>query len=429
MSTEKSRLGLYAWGGPGTVEMLRVKHGSWNMRVDEQSILQLYNEQSLRQAAALGVTDMWVTYSWGFGEQREQPHRQYLREKLPLFQRYGIRTHAYVQGPNRVVQEFNPELFCRDGNGQLLPYSAGRAMVCTRTPGGLEQVLQPIRDACNERVDGVFMDNMLCGAPPAYIRSDHATFFGCACTWCQEAFATEYGYPMPVRIRAGERQVRDTIDFRCATLQRLVAAASAICRKAGKEFGVNLFDPLWHDPALTFGYNLQALLPHVDYQLFENHALVAQGKVANGHLRHCIAAAGKPTFIVSYRKGIGCDDQWSQADINAIVSEAAVLGYFPCIKASEYVRGRVWHSADLSRWQQPVAQRQWQVRSALPRQKPLPRSSACGRILGVVTSMLQQRMGRWIFESRLPRIVPRRQLIAWMCRQPGTHRLQDATRA
>lgn len=417
MKQHTTRLGLYAWGGPGTADMIRVKHGTWGMEVDDASFLSAYDDVNIDRAASLGVTDMWLTYSWGFGDAAEQAQREHLRGRLPAFRRRGITTHAYVQGPNRVLRDCNPELFCRDGNGCLLPYSAGRAMVCTNNPEGMNAVLARVQAACNEDCDGVFMDNMLYGAPPAYVRRDFATFFGCACRWCRDLFAAQYGYPLPLCERKGEEQVADCVRFRCDALHRLVAAASNICKAAGKEFGTNLFDPVWHDSALTFGYELQALTPHLSYLLFENHALVEEGKVSNAHLLDVIRDAGKPAFIVSYRKGIGCDAQWSQRDIDALVGDAQALGYCACIKASEYVRKRTWHAADLSKWKRPQPFASGQASNAVHPKLPLPASTPVGRMAGMLAARLQQKFGQALFGQPLPRFVPRRQLIAWMCRK------------
>ncbi len=425
MKQHTTRLGLYAWGGPGTADMIRVKHGSWGMSVDGASFLRLYEDESIEHAASLGVTDMWVTYSWGFCDAAEQAQRGYLRSRLPAFRRRGIATHAYVQGPNRVIRDCAQDLFCKDGDNRLLPYSAGRAMVCTNNPEGMHAVLSRVQAACKEDCDGVFMDNMLYGAPPAYARRDFATFFGCACHWCRDLFAAQNGYALPLYERKGEKQVADCVRFRCDSLHRLVAAASGICKSSGKAFGVNLFDPVWHDPELTFGYAVDALTPHLNYLLFENHALAGEGNVSNAHLCDVIREAGKPAFIVSYRKGIGCDAQWSQRDIDALAGDAQRLGYFACMKASEYVHMNTWHAADLSKWKkpEPVAGRE---RSATHPKTPLPASTLLGRVTGMLAARVQQRCGRAIFELPLPGIVPRRQLIAWMCRRRQRY-VYDAT--
>ncbi|MCD4686006.1 MAG: hypothetical protein K8S97_08720 [Anaerolineae bacterium] len=66
-----SRIGLYAWGGPGTIRLINTKYHA--PRIDAASFMQLYEPEFLRAArATLGVTDMWVTYSWGFGDAAEQ---------------------------------------------------------------------------------------------------------------------------------------------------------------------------------------------------------------------------------------------------------------------------------------------------------------------------------------------------------------------
>jgi hypothetical protein len=186
---------------------------------------------------------------------------------------------------------------------------------------------------------------------------------------------------------------------------------------------VNLYDPVWHAPELFFGYSFPAVLPHLSHLLFENHALGAAG-VNNAHLAGVIRQAGKAAFIVSYRKGIGCDAQWPQRDLDAIASEAAALGYHPCLKASEYVRGKTWHAADLSAWKTPAVT---PVAPGRPRfsPKPLPASTPLGRLKAQLVGALQKRLSRWFFETRLP-MPGRRKLFAAVCRSAHPFTLADA---
>jgi len=60
----EERVGFYLWGGPGTIRIIEVKY--FTPRMDRQSIMTCYDYDYLARAQALfGITDCWVTYSWG----------------------------------------------------------------------------------------------------------------------------------------------------------------------------------------------------------------------------------------------------------------------------------------------------------------------------------------------------------------------------
>ncbi|WP_162909716.1 hypothetical protein [Aggregatilinea lenta] len=338
------RVGLYAWGGPGTIRLLQVKYHA--PRIDAASFMALYDDAALAEAKdKLGVTDMWVTFSWGFSTATEQPDRRFIVERLPNFAQYDIAPHAYVQGLNLVTDEFaDQDVFCCDPHGRLLPYSKGRSFTCPNKPAARAVIRQRVEAACAHPFAGVFIDNLMFGLPPFMVRRDYTSFFGCACEHCQAAFRQQYGYALPTGPRRSPQQIADTLDFRARTLTDLCAEMSCITRDAGKTFGVNLYDPYWHAPEFHFGYSLAQLGPHLDYYLIENHALAA----SNRHLIPLIAADDKPVFVVSYRDGIGHDAAYTQAEIDAIWCEAAALGYFPALKATEYITDGTWHALDLS---------------------------------------------------------------------------------
>ena len=48
--------------------------------------------------------------------------------------------------------------------------------------------------------------------------------------------------------------------------------------------------------------------------------------------------------MVSYKRGIGRERLYSQADFDAVYSESRSVGYVPCYKASEYTTKGVWHN-------------------------------------------------------------------------------------
>lgn len=349
-----SRIGIYAWGGPGTIRLLRTKYH--NPSIDEGSFLRLYEPGYLAAARQkLGVTDMWVTYSWGFSDATEAEDRRYIVERLPNFRREHIAAHAYVQGFNLVTDEFaGQDPFCRDSRGRLLPYSKDRSQTCPNNPQARDILLRRVEAACREPFDGVFIDNIIAGLPPFFVRRDYASFFGCSCRHCRERFRSQYGYALRPGTKLGEKQIADYLSFRSHSVFEVLSRASELVRSSGKQFGVNLYDPCCHAPELYFGYCLDHLLPLLDYLLIENFALGRAGGPDNTHLTPLIESARKPVFVVSYRDGIGYDAAYTQHDIDAIWSEAADLGYSPCLKATEYVTGSTWHALDLDQISAPT---------------------------------------------------------------------------
>ncbi len=360
-------IGLYAWGGPGTIRLLKVKYHS--PHIDEASYLRLYEPDTLAAARQkLGVTDMWVTYSWGFADDTERQDRRYIVERLPGFQQQGIHTHAYIQGLNVVTGEFaGQDIFCRDAHGHLLPYSKGRALTCPNNPQARAIILDRVGAACREDFSGIFIDNILFGLPPFFVRRDYTSFFGCSCRHCRASFRAQYGYALPPDSKTGEQQITDYLDFRRRSVLSLLEEAAGICHAAHKRFGVNLYDPISHTPEVYFGYRLADLVPLLDYYLVENHALGKPGGLDNTHLRPLIAA-DKPVFVVSYRHGIGQEAAYRPSDLDAIWSEAAALGYAPCLKATEYTTRGIWHTLDLETVRPPVT-----TSSALPAGPRQPR--------------------------------------------------------
>jgi hypothetical protein len=338
------RIGLYAWGGPGTIRLLKVKYHS--PQIDERSFMSLYDAEFLQEAQQkIGVTDMWVTYSWGFSDSTEHVDRRFIVERLENFQRQGIATHAYIQGLNLVTEEFKTQdVFCRDSRGRLLPYSKGRSLTCPNNPAARDIITHRVEAACQEAFDGIFVDNILFGLPPFFFRSDYTSFWGCSCDCCQRQFRSDYGYTLPLSEKSGEQVIADYIDFRCRIVADLLHYLSGIARSAGKQFGINLYDPLWHVPELHFGYSLPSIKNSLDYFLIENHALEKQSGIDNTHLLPLISSTSKPVFVVSYRDGIGYDSAYRQTDLQAIWADAASLNYSPCLKATEFVTDNVWHA-------------------------------------------------------------------------------------
>ncbi|MCD4686005.1 MAG: hypothetical protein K8S97_08715 [Anaerolineae bacterium] len=307
-----------------------------------------------------------------------------------------------MQGLNVVTADFaDQDIFCRDARGRLLPYSRGRALTCPNNPAATQIITDRVRRACGEAFDGVYVDNMLFGLPPFFVRRDYVSFFGCACPHCQDRFREQFGYPLPRNSKAGAEVIRDYLAFRVQSVQRLLTDLSGIARAAEKQFGINLYDPLFFTPELYFGYRLAGVIPLLDYLLIENHAFDrTQSHINNAHLRPLIELSSKPVFIVSYRDGIGSDAAYSQADVDAIWGEATALGYRPCLKATEFVTDGVWHALDISRLRPPrvapVAPAASQVAA-----RTLKRSSLLRRQIVRLFSIYYAQAATAAFEHRL----------------------------
>ena len=91
-----------------------------------------------------------------------------------------------------------------------------------------------------------------------------------------------------------------------------------------------------------------------DYLLFENHYLPTR-KRSNAYLKPLMKPSSTPVFVVSYKRGIGREKHYSQAEFDAVYSESQALGYVPCYKASEYTTKGVWHNLRFEQLQ-PVQQ-------------------------------------------------------------------------
>jgi hypothetical protein len=348
----KKRVGLYAWGGPETIQLLKTKYHS--PRIDEESFVTLYELEYLQRAQELfGVTDAWVTYSWGFSDAREQDGYSFLREKLPNFQQLGIKTHAYVQGLNLATADFlDQDLFCRDPWGRLIPYSKGRSFTCPNNPNVVSLITNRVERACQEDVDGIFVDNILFGLPPFAVYSDFLPFFGCACIHCQEQFRTQFGYALPLFEKRGQ-EVSDYLEFRASSIQKIIERLSRIVHAHHKEFGINLSDPTLRLDTLYYGYKFDTIEPFLDYLLIENHSLPDWKSRSNAHLHKIIQSTQKPVFVVSYKHGIGSEPHYTQVDIDRIFSESKHLGYSVCLKATEFTTNGVWHTLNLSALRAP----------------------------------------------------------------------------
>ena len=381
INSTQQRAGVYCWAGPGTERMIRLKYPQHE--IDRQSLWHSYDQEQLRQAKEkLGTTDAWVSYSWGFSEQTEQVDYQFLRERLENFQRLGIRTHAYVQGTNLVFAEHrDKDYYCRDHRGRLIPYHRGRKLTCPNNPAFRDYIHRKVGLALQEEVDGVFVDNMHFGLFPLILGKSRSTFFGCRCQHCQKRFQREIGSSIPNLFRLDSEVLQDYVSFRVRSLMELVRELAEQVHAAGKEFGSNSFDPRLN-PRLFYGTDMAGLKQVQDYLLFENHHLPCK-KRSNAYLQPLVQPSSKPVFVVSYKRGIGRERLYAQADFDAVYSESQAMGYVPCYKASEYTTKGVWHNLSYEQLQpvQRVEAIHSRAAAAIRKTPSLPGGLYLGRML------------------------------------------------
>lgn len=345
-------VGLYAWGGPSTIDLLNTKY--FSPKIDEDSFLDMYDLDWLKQAKeTFNVTDMWISYSWGFSEAREETQKEFVRKRLANFKKLGIRTHLYVQGYNLVTTDFpDQDLWCTNKRGTKLGYSRNRTLTCPNNPAFQKLFLDRIEQASQEECDGVYVDNIIFGLPPFYVSKKKSGFQGCHCQFCRTEFESMFSTPLTLKLLHSTAGVQKYVQFRTRSNASLLQKASNIARKHDKLFGVNLYDPVQYVPELHFGYNLNQLSPMLDYYLIENHG-VSHKIPGNLHLQEFIQQSDKPVFIVSYKKGVGVDGEYTQSDINKIWSEASHFSYAPCLKATEFITDKIWHGLYIDTYTTP----------------------------------------------------------------------------
>jgi len=340
------RVGLYAWGGPGTIDLLKTKYH--RPKIDEKSFYTLYTKKYIEHAQEkLGLTDMWLTYSWGFGDEREQEQYAYIKEVLPTIRDTGVRTYAYIQGFNVVHNDFkDADFYCRSISGKRIPYSKGRFLICPSHPDTLVHLQKRVAAALALPFDGIYIDNIIFGLMPFIVGENFSSTFGCHCTYCAKEFKNRFQYDIPSRAHS-RSELNDLLAFRTHQVTKVVRELSKMTREKEKVFGVNLFDPVLYTPELYFGYSFKELQSLLDYYLIENHAIsTTLNELENKHIAELVRE-GKPTFVLSYKYGIGCEPMFSQETMNRIYEDADSLGYSPCVKGSEFTTNGVWHTFDI----------------------------------------------------------------------------------
>lgn len=327
-------------------------------KIDHDCIMHSYDGDYLRRIReTFGVTDVWATYSWGFSERTEQEDYDFLLQRVDNFHKEGMKVHAYVQGPNLVYEDFkHTDWFCRDEKGRMIKYHRGRNLTCLNNPGYRQFLLEKIARVCATDVDGMYIDNLFHGqlGVPGTERHSIASV-GCHCKHCQKAFMRRSGFDIPRRVRAKDPISAAYLDFRVQTVTRFLKEAADIAHAQGKEIGSNSLDPAVNT-RYVYGTDLRDLNELQDYVLFENLTLPNPAHKRNNSYVHALREQGvltKPTFVLSYKDGIGFDAEFNQHDIDSIFSEAQKLDFFPCIKGSEYFTRRMWHNLKVEKFRTP----------------------------------------------------------------------------
>ncbi len=396
------RSALYAWGGPGTVRLLKTKY--FSPKVHQQSFCDIYQPDFLKKARQIfGTTDMFVTYSWGFSDKTEREDRAFILSRLKNFAAEDIKTYAYIQGFNLVYNEFpEQDLWCRNSYGDVLMYSKDRAFTCPNNPQAIKIIKDRIRQASAEKFEGIFVDNLLFGLPPLYIYTNETSFFGCSCLYCQKAFKKFSGYPLTLGRKKSEQVIADYLMFRRKTVEEVIASFAEIAHSYGKVFGINLYDPFRHSAPYYFGYDLYDIRKFLDYFLIENHAL-GDPTINNLHLQKFLKNEKKSVFVVSYRQGIGREPAYSQNDLNLIYSESRSLGYIPCYKATEYTTEGLWHALRINTYTkvQKISTPSSKVDSTIPLQPISEFASIMLSYLNIIYEQLAPRLPQYMLLSSL----------------------------
>lgn len=342
------RIGLYLWGGPGMIRMNKVKY--FAVRQDEDSIMHSYDADYLTRIKDLfGITDLWVTYSWGFSEATEAEDYAFLLKHLPEMKKLGFRVHAYVQGPNLVYREFpQATWWARDEKQRPITYYKGRWVCSIHDENYVEFVENKIKKTYGLGFDGIFIDNMQHGqlGVPMPDGMKPFVFCGDASPIAQAAFKAETGAYIPDDFERDPALTDAYLEFRVRANTNYVARLSEIVRAGGMEIGCNFYDPKF-DPYYTYGIDIKAMEPHLDYILFENHSLpTSDGAKHNAYVEDFIREnnISVPVFVVSYAQGVGIEPQFTQEQIDNLFSEGKNANFHLCMKGGEFTTRRRWHS-------------------------------------------------------------------------------------
>lgn len=349
------RVGFYCWAGPGTIRMLKLKY--FNPIINYESLYKSYDYEHLKTVQDLiHITDIWVTYSWGFHEKNEKEDYEFLRSKIPNFKKLNLKSHAYIQGPNLVYNDFKEhDMWCRDERGNLIAFYRGRFLTCVNNPNFQDYYLKKIENACKEDIDGIFVDNLIFGQFGLISKKDSTriTFYGCNCEFCQKKYKKTTGESIPTNVlKESPERLKQYTKFRIDSLYEFKKKISEITHRYKKEFGSNSLDPKF-DSENYFGLDTHRSAQLQDYILFENHS-IPSSKRNNLYIDKIAKEIHKPVFVVSYKHGIGFDGHFNQNDLNSIFTEASHLDFYPCIKGSEYIDNKTWNNFDPESFEKPL---------------------------------------------------------------------------
>jgi len=333
----------------------------FNARHDYDSLMTCYDRDYLAQAQDLfGLTDIWVSYSWGFSPAVEAEDHAFILRRLDDMKALGLRVHAYLQGPNLVYADFpDRDWWARDERGRYITYYRGRRVVSIHHPAFIDYILDKVRKTYGLGFDGIFMDNIQQGQLGIPLPADIPPFVFCgdASAVAQQAFYQATGCHIPLDFEADPALTQRYLAFRVDSNVAFVSQVAAVVHAGGMEFGTNFYDPKFdaHD---TYGLDMTRMAAVQDYVLFENHALPTRdGKKNNRYVEQTIAdhAFDVPAFVVSYAQGVGLEPQYTQEQFDNLFSEAARANFYPCLKGGEYTTNGVWHSLYLSGLRRPDA--------------------------------------------------------------------------
>ena len=351
------RVGLYHWAGPGTIRINDTKY--FNAKHDYVSLMNAYKKSYLARAQELfGLTDIWVTYSWGYSEATEAEDYDFILRHLDGMKELGLTVHAYIQGPNLVYEDFpGRDWWARDERGRTITYYRGRRVCSIHHPEFRQYVVDKVNKMHGLGFDGVFMDNIQQGQLGIPLPKGVAPFVFCgdASPVAQKDFFEATGEHIPDDFEADPELTQRYLDFRVDTNVEFVTEVSEAVHAGGMQFGTNFYDPKF-DVRYTYGLDIARMAAVQDYILFENHALpTSDGRKNNGYIEDLITELDiqVPTFIVSYAEGVGLEPQYTQEKLDNLFSEAAHSKFYPCIKGGEYTTKGVWHSLYLDNIQKP----------------------------------------------------------------------------
>lgn len=346
-----SKVGVYLWAGPGTVRIIREKY--FSPQIDHKSLSSSYDYEYLKKLQnTFGVTDAWVSCSWGFNEKTETQDYKFVLTKLKNFKKLKIKTHAYLQGTNLVYREFpNVDWWCKDERNRDITYYKGRKVTCVNNPGFRKYFFEKLKKLVKQDFDGIYIDNVQMGQLGIPMPSGQLPFVfaGCDCKHCQKKFKQIYNLNIPRDFEKNPNTTRKYLEFRAKSIEEFIKECSKLAGK--KEFGTNSYDPKFNLVNL-YGFDYKKLAKYQTYLLFENHALKNKS-INNKYIDKIAKKLNKPIFVVSYKNGVGFEPQFTQNNFDLIFSESVISHFFPMIKGSEYTTNNIWHNLYLDKLSKP----------------------------------------------------------------------------